>query len=507
MAAAARRALLAAQNAQNADFVKQQFRYTSMKSFDAKMVNNASETLEFVIRLRHWRESMPDHTEKMLMEEFRLKKMTTSMQRAFDRQNAVLNIPYPGTFNSFIDYVFKKYAPPLSIEYMEANIKALRVRVGEDPGNVYEAYEDAMDLYEKCRVLINGRMQHANDHIPVFPVQQKFKQLRKLFIDNNNHKHLINQRMRKIFVRGHPSNYAAIIAIIDDGLKQKIQPICDANNKDLQFVTYKSESKIMLFARNTRGNTRGGRDTTRTGNAQPYDGYVCDICNTAGHWKRHCPTKFANGSPKAPRGRGGRNNRGGNRGGNGGRGRDSRRGGHRGGNGGRGQTEGRGRKRDRFDFDACYRCGKKNHFARDCGSTIDVNGNKLAPAAGPPSKRQKTGNNSDKNCHRCGRNNHFIRECKAYFHILGQRLPPLAGREGGRGGYRGGGSRGRGRGRGWRGRGGQGGSNNSHNTNHHLHISHEFGVPPQPHAAQRPQPATAVQQFAHSGQFAQRQGH
>ena len=454
---------------------------------------------------------MPDHPEEMLMEKLR-EKMSDSMQRGFDRHYLALNDVYPGTLASFNDYIFRKYTPPLSIEFMEEKILALRLRKGENPMDVYDAYLDGIDLYEQCRVLINGRMQHAQDHIPAFSIHAKFVHLRKIFIDNNDsatykNKCLINSRMRKVFTRARPNNYAAIVAVIEDNLKAKIKPICDAANKDLTFISYKSEPKIRLFE---NGNLRNGRDEVKDREFKgdkytPFDGYVCDACNIPGHWKKHCPKKGHLKGGDNKRGRGGRN---------GGRGSYSGRGGHRGGNG----RGGGGRKRGRekmFDPNNCYRCGKPNHIRRDCRAKADINGVSLGAA----DKRQKTGDSqvdSSKLCHRCGRDNHFLVDCRAYFHFKGHRLKPLEGRnESGRGNGRGRGGRGGGKGgrTGWRGRGGRGGGgngngNNYHNTNHNLHITHEFGIPPQQSAAQRPQPPTAVRQFAQRGrgQFASRSG-
>ena len=285
MAAALRRAnaLLAAQiQAQNADFVRKQYLHSTIKPLGMKMVDSSAKSLEFIIRLRRWKLTMPDHPDNMLMEQLRAKKMSDSMMRGFDRHIATLNDVYPGTFASFIDYIFKKYAPPLSIEFMEAKIKELRIRKGENPIDVYEAYLDGIAIYEECRVLINARMP-ANDRIPAFSIHAKFVHLRKIFIDNNNiaackNEHLINKRMRQIFTRAHPNNYATITHVLDDGLKEKIKPICDAANKDLNYITYKSESKIHLFNGNGRkgkGNDAIG-DTEFKGNkCTPYDGYVC----------------------------------------------------------------------------------------------------------------------------------------------------------------------------------------------------------------------------------------
>jgi len=57
------------------------------------------------------------------------------------------------------------------------------------------------------------------------------------------------------------------------------------------------------------------------------------------------------------------------------------------------------------DDDKCYRCGRDNHFSKDCYAAYDVDGNLI-----------------DDKCYKCGREGHFANECYSKYHVNGKRL-------------------------------------------------------------------------------------
>ncbi len=94
--------------------------------------------------------------------------------------------------------------------------------------------------------------------------------------------------------------------------------------------------------------------------------------------------------------------------------------------------------------DACTRCGRQNHFVKDCYASTDINGNKIYESDESEcfwcceycekeyddeiecerheikcKLNQNKRNIKNNGCFRCGRHNHFVKDCYASTHIDG----------------------------------------------------------------------------------------
>ena len=58
----------------------------------------------------------------------------------------------------------------------------------------------------------------------------------------------------------------------------------------------------------------------------------------------------------------------------------------------------------------CTRCGRSNHFIKNCYAQIDISGNKI---------EEDSSDDEEEGCYRCGRSGHYSSDCYARKHISG----------------------------------------------------------------------------------------
>ena len=262
--------------------------------------------------------------------------------------------------------------PPMRHEWI-FKLKSIRVRKNEDPKLVYSKYKAVLKLVETAITELNVDVEQVNK-IKSISDETKCEILWQIFVKNNNSAKLgndgkINEKTVEYIVDEDPSkvdDWEAIFTTIRDKTVKRLYRTLN----EWQYQTYPVDpAEYNIYLTNTKPSSPKPKI--------PLNPVQIQIDIGGKRQKRKNKKRRRDKDAQLPPWR-------------------------------------------RQKVDSCKRCGRKGHNAANYWSKVHIDGHSLykdnTSTPNPPPRTPQ------KHCTRCGRNNHYIRDCTAFYYPDGTKI-------------------------------------------------------------------------------------